>query len=64
MIMWGMAFGSIGMGMFVYGKRERAMVPLVCGVALSALPYVISSVVGLIAAGSVLALVPVFVKTA
>ncbi|MFT5830763.1 MAG: hypothetical protein ACI9D0_001351 [Bacteroidia bacterium] len=63
LIMWGMLFGSIGMGMFIYGKRERAMVPLVCGIALSTLPYVITSVVGLVAAGGVLALVPVFVKT-
>lgn len=61
-IMWGMAFGSIGMGMFVYGRRERAPIPLVCGIALSALPYVITSVAGLIAVGGVLALLPVFLK--
>lgn len=61
-IIWGMAFGSIGMGMFVYGRRERAPIPLVCGIALSALPYVITSVAGLIAVGGVLALLPVFLK--
>jgi hypothetical protein len=61
--MWGMAFGSVGFGMFVYGKRERAPIPLLCGVALSAIPYVIPNVVGLVSAGLVLAVLPIFVKT-
>lgn len=30
-LMWGMAFGSVGLGYFVYGKKQRAVVPLLCG---------------------------------
>ena len=36
-------WGSIGVGFAIYGKRQRAMGPLVGGIALMAISYVISS---------------------
>jgi hypothetical protein len=37
-LLWGLLFGSIGLGYFIYGKRQRAVVPLVCGLALMIFP--------------------------
>jgi len=31
---WGMLFGAIGLGYLTYGRRQRAAVPLVIGIAL------------------------------
>jgi hypothetical protein len=36
-------WGSIGVGFAIYGKRQRATGPLVGGVALVAISYLISS---------------------
>ena len=32
-------FGAIGLGYFVYGKRQKKFVPLICGVGLMGYPY-------------------------
>jgi hypothetical protein len=34
-----MLFGSIGFGFFLYGRKQRAIVPLTCGLALMVFPY-------------------------
>jgi uncharacterized protein (DUF983 family) len=36
--------GSIGMGLFVYGKRQRRAPHLAIGIVLMVFPYLISSV--------------------
>ena len=38
-LLWGLLFGSIGLGYFLYGKKQRSVVPLVCGIALMVYPY-------------------------
>jgi len=55
-------FGSIGLGFFIYGKKQSALVPLVCGVLLMVIPYFISNAPLLFAVGAVLVLVPYFVR--
>jgi len=42
-LLWGLLFGSIGLGYFIYGKKQRAVVPLVCGLALMLFPYFVSN---------------------
>lgn len=61
-LLWGLLFGSIGIGYFIYGKRQRAVVPLVCGLALMIFPYLVSSTLPLVAIGAVLIAVPYFVR--
>ena len=61
-ILWGLLFGSVGLGFFTYGKKQKAVVPLVCGIALMVLPYLISNLVLLVAVGVALVVVPYFVK--
>jgi len=62
MIMWSVLFGAIGMGYFVYGKRQRAIVPLCIGMALCVFPYFVASVTVLIVVGAILVLVPYFIR--
>jgi hypothetical protein len=58
----GLLFGSIGMGYCVYGRRQHALIPFLCGLLLMAVPYLISNVAALVGAGAVLAALPFFVK--
>ena len=61
-LLWGLLFGSIGLGFFVYGRRQKTVVPLVCGIALMIFPYFVSNTVLLVALGLVLIAVPYFVR--
>ena len=62
MLWWGLLFGSIGMGFFIYGRKQRSIVPLVCGVALMTFPYFVTGTVWLIIVGVALMAVPYFVR--
>ncbi|HPE71717.1 MAG TPA: hypothetical protein PK018_06035 [Candidatus Competibacter sp.] len=62
LLLLGVLFGSIGLGYFLYGKKQRAVVPLVCGLALMVVPYFISSTALLVMVGAVLSGIPYFVK--
>jgi hypothetical protein len=35
--------GSIGCGIFIYGKRQRRIPQLLCGLSLIAFPYFVAS---------------------
>jgi len=61
-LLWGVIFGAIGMGFFVYGKRQSAPIPLVCGIALMVFPYFISNVWGTVAVGALLMAIPYFIR--
>jgi len=61
-LLWGLLFSSIGLGFFLYGKKQRAVVPLVCGIALMIYPYFIPNAVALVAIGLVLTAVPYFFR--
>ena len=57
-----MLFGSIGLGFFLYGKKQRAIVPLTCGLALMVFPYFVSGTAPLVLIGAALMAVPYFVR--
>jgi hypothetical protein len=61
-LVWGLLFGSIGLGFFMYGKKQRAVVPLVCGLVLMVFPYFISNTVLLVIVGVALMAIPYFVR--
>ncbi len=61
-LLWGLLFGSIGLGFFVYGRKQKAVVPMVCGLALMIFPYFISNTIVLVAIGAMLTAVPYFVR--
>ena len=61
-LLWGLLFGSMGLGFFVYGKKQKAVVPMVCGLTLMIFPYFTSNTIVLVASGAMLIAVPYFVK--
>jgi membrane protein DedA with SNARE-associated domain len=61
-LLWGLLFSSIGLGFFLYGKKQRAVVPLVCGLAMMIYPYFVPNAVALVAIGVVLAAIPYFLR--
>ena len=61
-LFWGVLFSSIGLGFFIYGKRQRAPVPLVCGIALMVFPYFVSNVWLMVLVGAALMAIPYFVR--
>ena len=61
-LLWGFLFGCVGMSYFVYGKKQRAVVPLFCGLGLMAFPYLVSNTIVLVAIGVALMAIPYFVR--
>ena len=62
LLLLGLLFGSIGLGFFIYGKKQSSVVPLVCGLLLMVVPYFISNALLLFAVGAVLVVFPYFVR--
>jgi hypothetical protein len=58
----GMVAGAIGLGYFVYGKKQAKVVPLICGIALMAYPYFIEDIWILVGIGLILCLAPFFLR--
>jgi hypothetical protein len=61
-LLWGLLFGSIGLAFFIYGKKQRTVVPLICGLVLMIFPYFISNNILLVAMGVVLVALPYFLR--
>jgi hypothetical protein len=61
-LLWGLLFGSIGLGYFIYGKKQRVVVPLVCGLALMVFPYFVTNVMLLVGIGACLIAIPYFLR--
>lgn len=61
-LLWGVLFGAVGLGLFVYGKKQKALVPLACGVALMVLPYLVSNAWLLAGVGLALVVIPYFFR--
>lgn len=61
-LVWGMLFGAIGLGYFIYGKNQKAVIPLVCGMGLMVFPYFVANTVLLALVGIGLMALPYFVR--
>jgi hypothetical protein len=61
-LIWGIIFGSIGLGFFVYGKKQKAIIPMVSGIGLMVFPYFIENTYVLILSGIVLVALPYFIR--
>ena len=58
----GVLFGSIGLGFFIYGRKQRKVVPLLCGIVLIIVPYFIPNTLLLFVFGAVLVAIPYFIR--
>ena len=61
-LVWGLVFGSVGLGYFMYGKKQKKMVPFQSGLGLMIVPYFISGTLLLVTAGVVLLALPYFIR--
>jgi hypothetical protein len=58
----GVIFSSIGLGYFLYGKKQKLTVPFVVGLVLMVFPYFIESNVLLSGIGILLSITPYFLR--
>ncbi len=61
-LLWGLLFGSIGVGYFMYGRRRNNVVIRFTGIALMFYPYLFQSSWSIVLIGIALMFVPKFVK--
>lgn len=61
-MLWAVLFSAIGMGYFVYGKKQANKVALLSGIALMVYPYFTSNDYALVLIGVGLMAVPKYVK--
>lgn len=61
-LLWGLVFGSVGFAYFMYGKKQRALVPALAGVILMVYPYFVTNTVLLVVVGAALMALPYFVR--
>jgi hypothetical protein len=61
-LLWGVLFGSIGLGYFIYGRRQKSPIAFVCGLLLMGYSYFIDNTFAIVAIGCVLMAVPYFIR--
>jgi uncharacterized membrane protein YjjP (DUF1212 family) len=61
-LLFGVLFSSIGLGYFLYGKKQKVIVPFFCGLVLMIYPYFIESTGLLVLIGSLFSVLPYFVR--
>ena len=61
-VLLGVVFSSIGLGYFIYGKKQQRTMPIICGIALMIYPYFIENTVVLILIGIILCIAPQFIR--
>jgi hypothetical protein len=57
-LVWAMLFGAIGAGYCLYGRQQRAPIPLACGVGMMVFPYFVSGTFLTLLVGAVLVAIP------
>lgn len=61
-LLLGVLFSSIGFGYFLYGKKQKVIIPLMCGLVLMIFPYFIDQTLLLIGIGTALSILPYFIR--
>jgi hypothetical protein len=61
-LLWGLLFSSIGLGYFIYGRKQQKLAPLLCGIGLMGFTFVVSNVMLMLAIGAVLIALPYFIR--
>ena len=56
------AFGTIGIGYLVYGRKQKKIIPFLVGIALSLYTYFIDNISLIILIGIILMFIPKFIK--
>ena len=61
-LLLGVVFSSIGLGYFIFGKKQENMVVLVSGIILMLYPYFIENIFFMLIIGVALIFLPKFIK--
>jgi len=61
-LLLGVLFSGIGLGFFIYGRKQNAGIPMLSGVLLLVFPYFVANIYLMLAIGIALILLPCFVK--
>jgi len=61
-LLWGVLFSSIGVGYFMYGRKQQQLVPLLCGIGLMGYTFFVSNNWVLVSIGVGLMALPYFVR--
>ena len=61
-LLWGVLFSSIGVGYFIYGRRQGKTIPLLSGVVLMIYPYFMPNTIALVVIGAIFTAVPYFIR--
>ena len=59
-MMLSVLFGALGAGYALYGRKQRALAPLISGVALIVFPYFVTGGLMTLVVGAVISAVPYF----
>lgn len=62
LLLLGLFYSLIGMGYCMYGRRQRAIAPMVFGVALMVFPYFVGSIWAMLLVGTGLTVAPYWVR--
>lgn len=63
MLLWGLIFGSIGLGYFAYGRRQEKLITKYCGISLLVFPYFMPNAYWLVGIGVSLLALPYFLRS-
>jgi hypothetical protein len=55
-------FGAIGIGYFIYGKKQHLIVAMLAGVALNVISFFVSGIFLLILTGIIIMVIPWFIR--
>lgn len=61
-LLLGLIFSCIGLGYFIYGKKQQCSIPLVCGLSLMIFPYFVENTLWMTVIGIVLSVLPYFIR--
>ena len=61
-LLLGVLFGAVGVGYVMYARKQKAPLPLVCGVALMVIPCFLGNAVVLFVVCTALAVLPWVVR--
>jgi hypothetical protein len=61
-LMVSLFFGSLGAGMFLYGRKASRLVPLVAGLGLIVVPYFIPNVIAMAVVSIAMAALPWIIR--
>ncbi len=61
-LLWGVLFSGIGIGYALYGRRQKANVPLACGIGLMIYPYFTPNTTLIVVIGLLLTAIPFFIR--